>query len=437
MSGQEVLQTLWRMKWLILVTIVVFVGVSAGVTSILPKIYQATAIIRIVLPPKQSTDTFSQVQSSQSLARTYAELFKSPNGFRAAVDRGRLSMSPGELAGATTVSYVEQTDLIEVQVENTNPRRASSLANLLANTFIKENPPEAGEKLILADPAPPPGAPVRPSMMLNLVLGLLLGTVMGVGGALLLSFFRDYVSSPEEVEALVGAPILGFLPRVHTGNKGLRESAAFEEAIRALRVNLNFALGDRTGKGVILVTSTLRGEGKTTVAELLATSYAQLGHKCLLVDADLRRPQVHKHFPVSNVRGLSDVLVEHEQPEAALNESLSTVEDASNLAILTSGMVPPNPVDLLSSGDTPELIRHLKEWFNTVIIDSPAALATVDSSVLGSMVDGILLIVDAQSTRRRHLLRVVNQLHSKGRILGVTLNFVQENEVAHYRSYYE
>jgi len=425
------------MKWLIIVTIAIFVGVSAGVTIIIPKIYQATATVRIVLPPKQATDTFSQVQTSQTLARTYAELFKSPNGFRAAVDRGRLSMSPGELAGATTVSYVEETDLIQVQVESTNPRQASSLANLLANTFIEENPPEAGEKLILADPAPPPGAPVKPSMLLNLVLGLLLGTAMGVGGAILLSFFRDYVSSPEEVEALVGAPILGFLPRVHTGNKGLRKSAAFEEAVRALRVNLNFALGDRTGKGVILVTSTLSREGKTTVAELLATSYAQFGHKCLIVDGDLRRPQVHKHFPVSNVRGLSDVLVEHEQPEAVLNESLSTLEDASNLAILTSGMAPPNPVDLLSSGSTPELIRSLKERFNTVIIDSPAALATIDASVLGSMVDGILLIVDAQSTRRRNLLRVVDQLRSTGRILGVTLNFVQEKEAVHYYPYYE
>lgn len=437
MSGQEVLQTIWRMKWLIIVTIVVCLGVSAGVTIILPKIYQATATIRVVLPPKQTTDTFSQVQTSQTLARTYTELFKSPNGFRAAVDRGRLSMSPAELAGSTTVSYVEETDLIQVQVENADPRRARALANLLANTFIKENAPEAGEKLILADPAPPPGAPVRPSMLLNLTLGLLLGTVMGVGGAILLGFFGDYVSSPEEVEKLVGAPIVGFLPRVPTGNKGLRKSAAFEEAIGALRVNLNFTLGDRTGKGVILVASTLSGEGKTMVASSLATSYAQAGHKCLIVDADLRRPQIHKYFSVSNVRGFSDVLFEHEQPEATLNESLSTLEDVRNLAILTSGMIPPNPVDLLSSDSTPKLIRYLKERFNTVIIDSPATLATIDSSVLGSMVDGILLIVDARSIRRRHLLRVVDRLRSRGRILGVTLNFSQKKEAVHYYSYYE
>jgi capsular exopolysaccharide synthesis family protein len=425
------------MKWLVIVIILAFLGVSAGVTAILPKVYQATATIRVVLPPQQTTDTFAQVQTSQTLARTYAELFKSPNGFRAAVDRGSLPVGPGELAGATSVSYVEETDLIQVQVENTEPRQASSQANLLAKTFIEENPPQAGEKLVLADPAPPPGPPVRPSMLLNLALGLLLGTVMGVGAALLLGFFGDYVSSPEEIEELVGAPVVASLPRIQTGSKGLRKSAAFDEAIGTLRVNTNFTLGNRTGKGVILVASTLSREGKTTVASSLATSYAQAGHTCLLVDADLRRPQVHKRFQVSNVRGFSDVLFEHDQPEAALNESISTPKDAPNLAILTSGMMPPNPVDLLSSDSTLDVIRHLQKRFNTVIIDSPASFATIDASVLGSMVDGILLIVGVENTRRRDLLRVVDQLRSRGRILGVALNYVQANEKGQHYSYYE
>jgi polysaccharide biosynthesis transport protein len=429
LSGQEALQIVWRMKWLIIVVILVSLGVSAGVTTILPKVYQATATIRIVLPPEQTTDTFARVQTSQTLARTYAELFKSPNGFRAAVDRGRLSMGPGELAGATSVTYVEETDLIQVQVENTDPRKASSLANLLARTFIEENSPEAGEKLVLADPAPPPGGPVRPSMLLNLALGLLLGAVMGVGGAILLGVFRDYVSSSGEVAEIVGAPILASLPRVHSGEKGLRKSTAFEEAIGTLRVNLNFTLGDRKGKGVILIASTLAKEGKTTIASSLATSYAQAGHTCLVVDADLRRPQVHKRLQVSNLRGFSDVLFEHEDPEAALDESLSTLEDTPNLAILPSGMIPPNPVDLLSSDSTLELMRYLRERFNTVIIDSPASLTTIDASILGSMVDGVVLIVGAEGLRRRHLLRVADQLRSKGRILGVALNFVQEKEM--------
>jgi uncharacterized protein involved in exopolysaccharide biosynthesis len=100
LSGREAFQTIWRMKWLVIVIILAFLGVSAGVTAILPKVYQATATIRVVLPPQQTTDTFAQVQTSQTLARTYAELFKSPNGFRAAVDRGGLPTGPGEARGS-------------------------------------------------------------------------------------------------------------------------------------------------------------------------------------------------------------------------------------------------------------------------------------------------------------------------------------------------
>jgi capsular exopolysaccharide synthesis family protein len=140
---------------------------------------------------------------------------------------------------------------------------------------------------------------------------------------------------------------------------------------------------------------------------------------------------------VSNLRGFSDLLIEHEQPEAALKESLSTLEGTPNLAILTSGMVPPNPVDLLSSDRTQEVIRYLQERFNTVIIDSPASPTTIDASILGSLVDGIVLIVGAEGTRRRHLLRVADQLRGKGRILGIALNRVQQKEIMHYYSYYE
>jgi Mrp family chromosome partitioning ATPase len=99
-------------------------------------------------------------------------------------------------------------------------------------------------------------------------------------------------------------------------------------------------------------------------------------------------------------------------------------------------MIPPNPVDLLSSDSTQKVVRYLQGQFNTVIIDSPASLTTIDASILGSMVDGVVLIVGAEGLRRRHLLRVADQLRSKGRILGVALNFVQEKEIMRY-SYYE
>lgn len=434
MSGQAALEAVWRMKWLVMAVILVFVGVSAAVTASLPRIYEATAIVRVV-PPEQGADasSFSQVQSSQALARTYAELFKSRNVFEAAVERGDPPVSPSSLASATTVSHVEGTELIEVRVEDSDPNQASSLADLLANTFIAERDTSGGESLVLADPAPLPAQPVRPSLPLNLALALLLGSIVAVGGALLLNFYGDRVSSPEEIEELVGAPILGSLPRTEGDANSLRGSATFQEAIRAVRTNLNFALGSSSGEGVFLVTSALPREGKTTVSGALAVSYALAGHECIVVDADLRRPQIHTRFLVRNLRGLSETLLERPVDS---RKPISTLEDVPNLAVLTSGAIPPNPVDLLSSEGARELIQDLRERYNTVVMDTPPALALVDASVVASQTDGVVLVLDSREARRRNLLRVVDQLRSgKGRILGVVLNFVPEKEVTYYYAY--
>jgi capsular exopolysaccharide synthesis family protein len=413
----------------------VFLVVSMGFTLLLPESYQATAIVRVVPPEYSVQDPYAQTETSQALARTYAELFKSPNVFEAAVDRGRSSVSPDALARATTVSYVEGTDLIRVQVQSQDPRQARSLANLLANTFIEEKDASGGQRLTLADPASSPLRPVSPSMPLNLALALLLGTGVAVGGVFLLHHFGIYPPySPEEVEQLLGAPILASLPYVRTTAKGFHKSAAFEAAISTLRVNLNFDLDNRQSRRVVLISSALPGEGKTLVSTSLAASYARAGYECLIIDAVLRKPQVHDHFSVSNLRGLSHILLEDSQ---LLHKFASACKpaDIPNLTVLTGGEITSNPVDLLSSARARNLICDLRERFDTAILDSPPAFPLVDASILGSQVDGIILVVDARKNRRRDLLRAVDQLRrGKGRILGVVLNFVSDEEVAESRS---
>jgi len=272
-------------------------------------------------------------------------------------------------------------------------------------------------------------------MPLNLALALLLGTGVAVGGVFLLRYLGIYPpSSPEEVEQLVGAPILASLPYVRTSAKDFHTSAAFEEAISTLRVNLDFDLDNRQSRRVVLISSALPGEGKTLVSTSLAASYARAGYECLIIDAVLRKPQVQNHLSVSNLRGLSHILLEDPQ---LLNKSASTFNpaDIPNLTVLTGGEITPNPVDLLSSDRARKLICDVRERFDTVILDSPPAFPLVDASILGSQVDGIILVVDARQNRRRDLLRAVDQLRSgKGHILGVVLNFVPEEESAVLRS---
>lgn len=430
MSGQRVLKAIWRMKWLAVTILLVFLVVSAAVTVLLPQVYQATATIRVI-PSSETTDEFSQLQTSQALARTYAELLKSPNVYQEAARQENLSVSPQELLNSTTVSYIDGTELIQVQVEGSDPRQASSLADTLAQTFIKQQGIRGQETLTLADPAPVPSQPVRPSLPLNMALALLLGTFVALGGVLLLEFLSDRINSEEELEELVGAPILGSLPRIKPSTKGEKKKYQFDEAVRVLRVNLNFALGNSSGSGLILVTSTLPEEGKTTVSARLAESYALTGHECLVVDADLRNPRIHSHFTVRNLRGFSNLLLEGSK---SLHESLSRLEELPKLAILTSGPLPPNAGDLLSLERTKEVVHDLREQFNTVILDSPPALALADASILGALSDGVVLVVDSsKQLHRRDLVHSVEQIRAgRARILGVVLNKTQDKNSTYY-----
>lgn len=431
MSGQRVLRAIWRMKWLAVAILVVFLVVSAGVTLLLPKVYQATATIRVI-PSSETTDEFSQLQTSQGLARTYAELLKSPNVYQEAVRQENLPVNAQELLNSTTVSYVDGTELIQVRVEASDPRQASRRADTLAQTFIKQQGTRGQETLVLADPAPVPSQPVRPSLPLNMALALLLGTFTALGGILLLEFLGDRINSEEELEELVGAPILGSLPRIKVSTKNeKKENYQFDEAARVIRVNLNFALGNSSGSGLILVTSTLPEEGKTTVSASLAESYALADHECLVVDADLRKPRIHSYFTVRNLRGFSNLLLEGTK---SLQEAITRLKELPGLAILTSGPLPPNAGDLLSRERTKEVIHFLREQFDTVILDSPPALSLADASILGALADGVVLVVDSdKQPRRRDLSRSVEQMRSgKARILGVVLNRTQDKKTAYY-----
>jgi capsular exopolysaccharide synthesis family protein len=386
-------------------------------------------------------DAFSQLQTNQALARTYAELLKSPQTYRETVAKEHLTLRSEDLMNSTTVSYVEGTDLIRVEVRAQDPRQATFRANALAHTFVDEQKDAGDERLTVAEPAFIPNEPESPSWTFNMSMALLLGIASALGGIMLLDFLSDRVSSQPELEKLVQAPVLGSLPRAELGNGTASKvelgskrtgrlkdkerwhspGAAYEEAMQTLRVNLAFALGTHHGTGVILVTSAAPQEGKTTVSGYLALSYARAECNCLLVDADLRGPGIHRLFNLRNVYGLSDVLLEG--PDM-LRDCVLEVEGVPRLQVLTSGFQPPNPVDLLSRANTEDVVRKLREDFDTVILDSPPAQSLADASILGSLADGILLVVDVQRVQRRSLSRVVKQLRDKGRILGVVLNGV-------------
>lgn len=198
------------------------------------------------------------------------------------------------------------------------------------------------------------------------------------------------------------------------------------EAYRTLRTNIQYSSFDKDIK-TILVTSSGPSEGKSTTTGNLALTMAQSDKKVLIVDCDLRKPTVHKKFSISNEKGLSNYLI----GEVGLDDVI--VKHSENLYLLTSGIIPPNPAEMLSSKKMKEFLDLMKEKFDTVIIDSPPVLAVTDAQILSTEVEGVLLVAASGQTEKEALIRAKELLLKvKANILGVILTKVPQDSGKSY-----
>lgn len=201
------------------------------------------------------------------------------------------------------------------------------------------------------------------------------------------------------------------------------------ESYRTLRTNLQYSSFDKEYK-VIVVTSSEPGEGKSTTAGNLAISLAQGEKKVLLIDCDLRKPSLHKNFKISNIVGLSDVLIGME----SLSKSVNRYK--KNLMILTSGKIPPNPSEMLGSSAMTALLKKLQEEFDYIILDTPPVQVVTDSQILSTKADGTILVVKAEVTKKEAVQNSINLLKKvNAHIIGTVLNGV-DTKRNKYHYYY-
>jgi capsular exopolysaccharide synthesis family protein len=312
----------------------------------------------------------------------------------------------------------------------------------------------------VVDPALVPQSPSQPQPRRNISLAILVGLVGGIGLALLREYLDNTVKNPDDIENLARLPSLAVVPAFANPNSNTRRSrlpkllkgpsslaregrvelvshlqpqSQISEAFRALRTSLLLSQADRPPQ-VILMTSALPREGKTTAAVNLAVTLAQLGDKTLLVDGDLRKPGVSRalHLTGSKHAGLSSYLA------GVSTLDLITVPHAviSNLAVIPTGPVPPNPADLLSSHRLTEMVLELRRRYKFVVIDSPPIMAATDAVILSVLADGVLLVVRSGETPKEAFTRTRDLLTSvKSRVLGVVLNAVDASSPDYYYSY--
>jgi capsular exopolysaccharide synthesis family protein len=266
--------------------------------------------------------------------------------------------------------------------------------------------------------------PVEPTPARNAALGLVVGLVFGLGMAFLYEYLDNTIKSSEEIERLVGAPVLGMIPgEKYEKNERRRASilthpgGAGAEAYRALRNNLDFINFQHDIK-TLLVTSAAPAEGKSTVSANLAAGLAQAGKRVVLIACDFRKPTTHQFFGVRNQIGLSDVLTGQRTLKAAVQRPI----DDLDLLVLTSGKIPPNPSELLGSEKMRDLLEEFKESADWVIIDTPPLLAVADGAAAARYADGVLLVTRGGTSTReavRHAGEMVTS--AGGRTIGVVV----------------
>lgn len=297
---------------------------------------------------------------------------------------------------------------------------------------------------------------IGPQRNRNIIIAFLLSLGLGVGLAFLMDYLDDSIKSSDDIGKHLGLPTLALIPHESvlgkrknagalsekTGNASSTALIAIEdnrspiaEAYRHLRTSLLFSSAGKPPQ-TVLVTSSQPSEGKTTTAINTAITLAQSGADVVIVDCDLRRPRLHNHFAMDNSTGLTNYLSGEKNPE----KLLKSYSELPKVKVITSGPIPPNPAELLSSNEMKNLLTYLKGNFNHVIIDSPPAISFTDAAVLSTLVDGVIMVAMAGKSSIQLIRRFKQRLNSVGtRIYGVVLNGIKPDsfEYGYYGYGYE
>ena len=335
----------------------------------------------------------------------------------------------------TLQSKLSQQAQLQTVVQN---YRTSYSILLQSYESIRLAEAQSSSGILLKDPAVSSPAPIQPQPFRSGMLAAVVGLFLGAGIVFLIEFLDDSLRDPQEITRKWGVPVLGIITRYKSNGSPLvtikQPRAPVSEAFRSLRTNLEFASVDSPIRS-ILVTSPSPQDGKTTITANLACVIAQSKRNVVVLDADLRRPQIHKLFQLMNRLGLTNKLV---QPKEQLSGSIQNTE-LPTLKVITSGSLPPDPSELLGSVRMQEMLATLVDQFDFVILDTPPVMLVTDAVVLASRVNGVILVVKPSVTKRTELHHVIDQMKQvNARILGVVLNEVdvRRSRYRYYRQYY-
>jgi len=408
--------------------------------AVIAKPVTNTQLINILA---ESTDPMLAAEIANMIVTVFAEQVQSMQTTRFSASEASLKAQMADIDNKIKVANNQlstTTDSTEsVRLETMIANYSQTYAGLLQSyEEIRLAEAQTSSNIVQIEPASIPIEPIRPKLLQNIALAALVSGLLAAGLIVGLDMMNDTVKTPAEVSEKLGLSVLGVISHYKSiDGIPITESqplSPVSEAFRTLRTNLKYA-----GAGLekplysIMVTSALPGEGKTEVLVNLGVVLAQNGLRVLLVDADLRRPALHRRLGLDNLVGLSQTFV---HPELGMDYSFQPTR-ISGLSAITSGDSPPNPSELLGSQTMGTILEGLKTQYDIVLVDTPPALAVTDATAMLPYVEGVLLVVKPGSTHLAPLRRVVEQFNQlDNKLMGVVFNDINLRSSA-YGYYYQ
>lgn len=412
-----------KKQWIVILLTFIFFSIGFALYTnyfILP-VYSGSTKVSIGKPlDSDNSYNASDITNYNGLVDVFSEYIKTNDFVSKALEASHLNYNSREVLTGIQTTSGSSTPTITIIYSSTEVNKTEEVLRALSNylinhssDYIKNTGVRIVESVYVSD------IPTSPDVNKNIFLGGLVGLVIGIGIALIIDFANTKIISEEDINKIICEPVIGDIPKVTKKFNGLisfnNEASPISEYYRTLRTNIEYSSYDNKIK-TILVSSSVQGEGKSTVSANIAAAFASSSKKTILIDCDLRNPSLHKIFKVGNGCGLSDVIVN----KNTLKEALKKINE--NLYLLTAGRKSPNPSEMLSSVVMDNLFKKLKEEFDLIILDSPPVQVFTDAQILSKKADGTIFIVKCNSTKRniikksKKLFDIVNS-----QIIGIVL----------------
>lgn len=430
MGYRDYVRAIRKFWWIVVIAVTMSVSAGALITLTTQKQYASTTTFFVQTPSDQLSIAAQGDAFGQKRVNSYVQLATTDRLLKPVAADPKLGITTGELAGEISASGDLNTVLLSVTVTDPSPDRSLRIANLVSTEFVKlvsslESASTGGDSTVRLELVSGPNLnpnPVKPRPILNYGIAVFVGLMIGLGMAVLREILDTSIRSASALERATGVAVIGVIPYDDSAKasplivdghvKSIRA-----EAFRQLRTNLEFVDVDSPAK-IVVITSSVAEEGKSSTATNLAVIFAEAGKKVLLIEGDLRRPRVADYLGIEGAVGLTNVLAGQVDVDDVLQPW-----GRGGLTVLPSGSIPPNPSEMLGSQSMVELLRAMVDRFDMILVDTPPLLPVTDAAVMAAHADGALLVVRHGATSRHQTAIAAASLKKvDARLLGSVLN---------------